>query len=429
MKRALLLTYYVPPRPSIASVRVGQIIKRLWKHGWDVVPVTPDFGDKRLIPYARTTGVVDFKAPMRRLLGVKPAQTTHEYLRVERGIVGAPPSFAQRVLRLGYEVTEYANRSFGWVFPGSRAIGEMLRGEHVDAIISTSPPVATHVVAARIHGAIPWVADLRDPWQHDSAGPRPPMLHAIDAMIEPRVLRGASAITTVSEPIAESLRKRYPHVPVFTIPNAFSNDDWDGVPFGDPPRATFLYAGQLYAGRRDPRPFFASLAQLLHEGLVKGDEVHVDFYGDSNEWLRAQIARYGLGGIVTMHGRRTREEVLPLERAASRLLLLLSDDPNERGTYTGKFFEYLGARRKILAVGGPPENVIDEVLHRTGAGERYRTEAGIRDAIMQTVREWRDGRTPIVEPDAVAAYEAEALGERFARILDQLAHARVLARV
>lgn len=425
MKRVLLLTYHVPPRPSVASVRVAQLMRVLHTRGWDVVAVTPDLGDARMLPYVRTTGVVDFKAPVRRFLGVTPAQSTHQHLHVERGMVGGRPSLAQRALRLGYEVTEYANRSFGWIGPGTRAISEMLRREHYDAVISTSPPETTHMVAARVHGKIPWIADLRDPWQREGMRARPAALTALDRVLEPRTLRQASALTTVSEPLAAGLRARYPSVPVYVVPNAFSEADWEPIRFVEPDVTRFLYAGQLYGGRCDPRPFFSALASLLHDGRIRGEEVHVDFYGDTNEWLRAEITRAGLGGIVTLHGRVPREEILRLERSASRLLLFLWNDPSERGTYTGKLFEYLGARRRIIAIGGPPETVIDDVLQTTGAGERYRTEAGLRDAIMQAVGEWRKGATPILDPRAVATYESEQLGARFAAILDELTRQRI----
>ncbi|HET9029778.1 MAG TPA: hypothetical protein VFN49_06340, partial [Candidatus Aquilonibacter sp.] len=84
MKRALLLTYHVPPRSGIASVRVGQLIRMLGRFGWEVVPVTPDLGDVDYEGNVVTTGVVDFKSPMRRLLGVGKSETTSARLGVER---------------------------------------------------------------------------------------------------------------------------------------------------------------------------------------------------------------------------------------------------------------------------------------------------------------------------------------------------------
>ncbi len=424
MKRVLVLTYYVPPRAAVASLRVGHLLRTLPRFGWEVLTVTPDFGDAPNAEHLHsTTAVVDFKAPMRRLLGVGSRQTTHERLGVERGTIIGARSWSQRALRLGYDVGEYANRSFGWVGPGSRAIARVLAEHRVDAILSTSPPETVHLVAARMHGSIPWIADFRDPWLKD--GERPGALVAMDRALEARTLRSASVLTTVSEPLAAELRERFPRVPVVSIPNAYARNEWEALPFVEPQHATFVYAGQLYNGRRDPRPFFEALAQVMRDRLVRPEEIRVEFFGDDDPWLDAMVRRYGIGGIVRLYGNVPREDVLRRERTASRLLLFLRDHERERGTFTGKFFEYLGARRRILAIGGPESSVLDDVLARTGAGERYRTIAGIRDAIVQSVAEWRRARTPIVDEAAVAPYEAEHLGEAFARVLDAASgHAR-----
>ncbi len=424
MKRALLLTYHVPPRAAIASVRVGNLILALRQHGWEVIPVVPDFGDTKYEEPVRTTGVVDFKAPMRRLLGVRSGQTTHDRFNVEHGTVLSSPSWTQRAIRFGHTVTAFANGRFGWYGPGTQAISHMLEEERFNAIISTSPPEATHIVAARVAGGIPWIADLRDPWLRNDvfAGPRP--LRALDRILEPRVLGKASALTTVSEPLAESLRKRYPNKPVFTVPNAFSDDEWNDIPFVHPQFATFLHAGQLYNGLCDPRPFFEAMAYLLREGLVGYDEVRVDFYGHPERWLEDAIVQYGLRRIVRLQGRRPREEILRLERKASRLLIFLKSahgrtGPEERGNYSGKLFEYFGARRKIIVAGGPEEKtVVDEALAQTGAGERHLSDNALRGAILQAVKEWRSGTTEIIEPKAVEPFELRHFGDRFAEILE-----------
>ncbi len=424
MKRALFLTYYIPPRPAIASVRAGQIISSLMRHDWEVVPVVPDFGDLPIDSPARRTPVFDFRSPVVRLLGVQGQQTTHQRFGAEEGVIEENLTLKHRAIRFGYFITNFANSRFGWLGPGSRAVRKMLDREHFDAIISTAPPATTHLVAARVHGNIPWIADLRDPWLRNDGASGVGALVAIDRALEPRAFRTAAAITTVSEPLAEQLRERYPGKRVYSIPNAFSSAEWTGVPFTEPERTTFLYAGHLYGGKRDPRPFFEAVAYLLRERLIHPDEIQVDFYGHPTPWLETHIAQFGLKRVVRLHGFRTRSEIMRLERAASRLLLFLWDGPNERGTYTGKLFEYFGAGRKILAIGGPAESVVDDALMHTGAGEREWLQRPLRDAILNAVAEHRSGNTAIVLPQAVAPYEAMHLGDRFAQILDECTSAK-----
>ncbi len=247
---------------------------------------------------------------------------------------------------------------------------------------------------------------------------------SIDGLLEPHTFRTASALTIVSEPLAEDLRNRYPSTAVHSIPNAFSEREWIGVPFAEPKRATFLHPGQLYEGGRDPRPFFETLAELLKSGTIARSEIAVELYGRQGEWLTNAISRLGLDDVVRVHGNAPREQILRLERAATRLLVFLADGPHESGTYTGKLFEYLGARRKIIAMGGPPKMVLDEVLEQTGAGQRFQDSDGLRHAIVEAVQEWRAGRSSTVEASAVAPFESAYLAKRFADVLDEVVNAR-----
>jgi hypothetical protein len=424
MKRVLLLTYHVPPRTGIASVRIGQMIEGLRAHDWDVVPVTPDLGDVTYESPVVTTGVLDFKAPVRRLLGVPRGETTSQHVGVARGSVHRSKTLRARAVGIGYEVVEYANRRFGWAAAGAHAAARLLHGGGFDAVISSSPPEGTHVVASRVHGTIPWIADLRDPWFGGGMGARRGALRAIDRLLEPRTLAGAAALTTVSEPLARELESRYPSIPAYSIPNAYADGDWRDVPFERAPCTRLLYAGQLYSGRRDPRPLFEAVVELLRAGLISQDEISIDFYGDDSEWLTDEIRRHGVASVVHVHGAEARSDILRLERAASRLLLFLWNDPSESGTYTGKFFEYLGARRKILAIGGPEHSVVDAIFQETGCGERARSVKAIRDAVLHAVVQRRRGEDEIVSLDAVAPYESANLGRRFAEVLDRAVFAK-----
>jgi hypothetical protein len=417
VKRALFLTYYLPPRPAIASVRAGHIVHALRASGWEVVVLTPD-GDLTSEVAARTAPSFDFKAAAMRMLGARKGVTASEHFSVTPASRLGGANLAQRAISYGRRTMEFANGRFGWIAHGMGAARALVHEVPFDAIVSTSPPEGPHLIAAAVHGEIPWIADLRDPWARDDELASPPPLRAIDRILERNTLRTASLITTVSQPIADRLQARYPRAHVVTLRNAFDRREWEGIPFVHPERATFLHAGQLYEGHRDPRPFFEATAHLLREGLVRHDEIAVDFYGEREPWIDAAIARFGLRAVVHLRGKRRRDEILGLERAASRLVVVAGRGKDEVGTYTAKLFEYFGARRPILAVGGPHErSVMDDALESTGAGRRYRSAKALRDAILEAVAEWRTGKTRIVSPDAVAQYELTGFIERFGEIL------------
>lgn len=419
MKRALLLTYYAPPRPAIATVRTEHLVASLKEHGWEVIPVVPNIGGVEYEAPVRTTGIVEFAKPIRRMLGVRDGQTTHERFHVELGSALEPLNWKQRAIRTGHRMLTFVDGRLGWLLPGVAAVREILRSERIDAIISTSPPVATHLVAARSHGEVPWIADLRDPWLRGDGLSDGPILRAIDELLEGSAFETARALVTVSEPIAQTLRTRFSDKSIYAVTNAFWKREWEDVPFVHPTAATFIHAGSLYHGERNPRLFFEALAQLLHERFFTGDEVRVEFYGDREPWMQEEVEAYGLTGIISLHGKVPRETIRARERAASRLVIVTNEGPEERGTYTGKLFEYLGARRKIIAVGGSDERtVIDDALARTGAGQRYRDVAGLRGAIVDAVEEWRRGETATLSSQAVAPFELSEFGARFAHVLE-----------
>ena len=63
-------------------------------------------------------------------------------------------------------------------------------------------------------------------------------------------------------------------------------------------------------------------------------------------------------------------EVRGLQQASQILLLVVNDTPNAKGILTGKIFEYLMARRPILAV-APEDGDLAEIINQTESGEVF----------------------------------------------------------
>ena len=60
---------------------------------------------------------------------------------------------------------------------------------------------------------------------------------------------------------------------------------------------------------------------------------------------------YGLRNIANVHSSVAHKQALNIQRDADILLLLLWNTKAEEGVFTGKLFEYIGARRQIICLG------------------------------------------------------------------------------
>jgi hypothetical protein len=182
--------------------------------------------------------------------------------------------------------------------------------------------------------------------------------------MERYVLGSAAAFVTVSRPLCENLVRKY-NKPTAVILNGFDPEDYPSIP-SDTASGNFLtlvYTGRIYNGKRDPSPLFRALSAL---GPIAA-KVRVHFYGPDLGIIRDLACRFGVDDIVTTTNSVPYNESLRAQISADVLLLLLWNDPRERGVFTAKLFEYLGARRPILAI-GPIDNVASELIRRRGAG-------------------------------------------------------------
>ncbi len=102
----------------------------------------------------------------------------------------------------------------------------------------------------------------------------------------------------------------------------------------------------IYAGR-DPTPLFRAL-RLMGRAA---DGIRVEFYGSPGAAILAGAARHGVSEKIRARDSLPHDEVVQLQCQADVLLLLQWNNPSEAGNIPGKLFEYLGARRPILALG------------------------------------------------------------------------------
>jgi len=107
----------------------------------------------------------------------------------------------------------------------------------------------------------------------------------------------------------------------------------------------------------------------------------------------------------------------------SQILLLLNwNDPREQGTYTGKLFEYLAAKRPILAI-GMPKGVVSELLKKTQAGISTSNLTVVKDILAKFYKEYKIiGKVPYYGKDnEIQKYSQREMAKKFADLLDRFA--------
>jgi glycosyltransferase involved in cell wall biosynthesis len=225
----------------------------------------------------------------------------------------------------------------------------------------------------------------------------------LETGLEKRTLSTCAGFVTVSEPLAETLVRKFGR-PVATIPNGFDPDD-----YGLPLRHSFnldelnlVYTGTIYHGKQDIDPLFEAMRRV--ESFCP---VHLYMCGRGVHRISEAAENAGVRHRVSFLGERPYREALALQRQADGLLLLLWNDPRQKGVFTGKLFEYLGARRRILAV-GRTDNVAAELIETRKAGKVAETPENIAAYLCEL---WEMKRASKEIADLPAG-----IGEGFSRI-------------
>ncbi len=325
-------------------------------------------------------------------------------------------------LNLWREVFTYPDAQKSWLQPALKAAEELFHEEGYEAIISSSGPYTSHIIAHRLKEKydVPWIADLRDLWTQNHDYPYSSARRFLERRLEICTLESADALVTVSMPLCRQLRDMHRNKAVCVITNGFDPDDIsvnrqvaDGF--------SIIYTGSLYKRGQSPVPLFRALKKLISQGVVEPQDVKVEFYGyPTDGWLEREIEVHGLNEVVKTCGMISREEAVEKQRSSQVLLLLAWNNSNGTGVYTGKTFEYLAAKRPILGI-GVAGSVIEDLLAKTQAGKYASSQEDVETILLEFYREFkREGQVAYRGVDSeIDMYSQKAMAKKFAALLNK----------
>jgi len=414
-KKVLVVSFYFPPTNKIAAVRLGKLAKYLPRFGWEPFVLTAD----EVKGYSRDLPVELDEANICRTpyfsLG---SAISYELTGGPRTVYQALPKSPlwrkglYRLIRLMEPVytlpvlRTLALEPGGWSRHALKKGLEIINKEKFDVIFSSYGPSMSHLVASKLHRqtGIPWVAEFRDLWSLNSYVRKIQPFHFFEKELEKRVMKGSSLLVTVSEPAAKKLQALH-FKKVVVIPNGFDEDDYlDNLPLTT--KFTITYTGNIYPGKQDPGPLFKTIAELEEKGRISPNDFEVRFFGGGTlTSLLPAIRHYHLERIVKIYGLVPFKESIRKQKESTVLLFLGWNDPREKGFYTAKVFEYLGARRPILSI-GPKGDVVDDLLKETGAGVMVSEVDEIKALLSRWMKEFKQSGEILshFKPDSAAVY-------------------------
>ena len=422
MKKVLIITCWYPPQPY-PSFRIIGLAKYLPEFGWQPTVLTSSLG--KVTPQFRVieTPYRDALAFWKRLFGFNPNENIRKQVN-ERFSIASKNRLVDFIFTRFGEIFNYPDLHRGWKPFAVKAGSEVLQTERVDAILSSSMPVISHLIARELKARykVPWLADFRDLWTQNNTYNYGPLRKWVDRRLELKTLLPADVLVAISQPAAEKLRALHKGKSVYSITNGFDPAEVNSSPAKLAAKFTITYTGNIYPKRQYPSKLFVALRDLVTDGTLNPDDIEVRFYGRREAWVEKEISDCGLGSIVKQNGVVVREIALEKQRESQLLLLLKWEDPRERGAYTGKVFEYLAARRPILATGGSSD-VVDELLNKTNAGICAPTVEDIKNILKKLYQEYKlKGEVAYQgKESSINKYSHREMARKFSEILNQLA--------
>ncbi len=425
-RTCIIVSPYFPPSTLAGVHRARHLAKHLPAVGWQPVIVTVDeaYHEERLDP---------------GLKALVPASV--EVLKV--------PALPARLCRR-FGLGEISLRAWR---PLRQAVRGLIATRPIDAVLITGSPWYPMLFAPEIrqrHG-VPVVLDFQDPWVSAWAATQPRfsktgISHRIAEWLEPRAVRGADYITSVSATQNDEMARRYPWLDrrrMAAIPIGGDSADYEALRNGRagdihalfrPGAITLCFVG-TFMPRTEPlmQVFLAAFAQARARYAEGMKSVRLLFVGTSNQ--PNDTITYRVRPVAEMHGVANAVDEVPQRvpyldalsvlARSDGVMLIGSDEPH----YTAsKIYPGLMAGRPFISLFHRLSSA-HSILAAAGGGLTYAFGSdselhGLRDAltdgIITLVRDGNSLGRP--NPATYAPYEASAIAAQYAEIFDGLAN-------
>jgi glycosyltransferase involved in cell wall biosynthesis len=417
MKKVIYIAFNYNHDTGIASKRLRGVSKYLPSFGWQPIVIVPrtsnetvEIDNVRVVETDYQDMISKFM-PKSNNTGRKREVSSQEQTN----------KFISKSISLAGEIFAYPDSMKYWKKPAIDAACEIIENEKIDAILSTSSPITSHIIAHDLKEKydIPWVADLRDLWNLNPYINHNPIRRYFEKRLEMKTFENVDALTTTTELAKQTLQSIHPNKKIVSVVSGFDPQDFEKTKQTEnTERLTLMYAGSLYNGKRDPSILFDAISQLMRENKIGSDGITVDFYGDNTN-LKELSQKYGITNNVDIHGRITQSEVLQHQMNSDVLLLISWMDESEKMFIPGKIYDCIGCKKPILSI-GYEEGSLKDLIDKTNIGYHVSDVDECKKAIYDYYTKYNKNELKYSGNEFAEDYSLKNTAKNFSKILEEV---------
>ena len=430
MKKVLIVTYYWIPSGGAGVQRWVKFTKYLRDFGWEPIIYTPENPEYPSVDHSFEkdipSDITVLKTPIWEPYNVYRNLTGKKNQSINAGFISENKKQGWKDklsiwIRGNFLIPD--PRRF-WIKPSVNYLTDYLQKNPVDALITTGPPHSMHMIGLGLKTNIPelhWVADFRDPWTNidfykdlNLTGIADKIHHRLEA----KIVRSADQVVVVSNDMKQEYELLKPQK-IDVISNGYDDeDDQKGIIQLDE-KFTISHIGTLNVAR-NPKTLWKVLSELCDETPGFKNDLQIQLVGKVDFSVLEAIRMNGLQDQLLKIDYLSHSEAITKQRSSQVLLLLINNSENAKGILTGKFYEYLAAKRPILGV-GPTDGDAAAVLHETGGGVMvdFQDEKATKQSILDFYKRYKTS-TLNVQTGSVEKYSRRSLTGQLAKLLNTL---------
>ena len=369
--KVLIITYYWVPAGGSGVQRWLKFVKYLRDFNIEPVVYTVDEAKYPIIDASLANDVPEDIEVIKKAIW-EPNDFLSIFKKKETktsaGFLNRNPTFFGKILqyvRANYFIPDA--RKY-WIKPSVKYLEKYLSENKIDVIITTGPPHSLHLIGLHLKKKtnVKWIADFRDPWTDiDYFHQLPLTKKAINKhyQLEKEVLKKADASLVVGKKMKANYEVFSDKIHVVT--NGYDSEEKTNNQSVLDSKFSITHIGLMNADR-NPKMLWTALAELSEENTDFKNDLEIKLIGKLSDDVVTDLKKYDFKNVTRINY-VPHKEVQQYQRASQVLLLAVNNVPSAKGIITGKIFEYLQAKRPILAI-GPEDGDLGEILAKTNAG-------------------------------------------------------------